>query len=91
VYWVILAWPACPSFFSVSSRGITTVSSCRMMLDVMYGIMPSANTDSCSSAPPENRLSRVKTPLVSVWVARKMHCLTFLYDTPGLGSVAPSR
>ena len=27
--------------------------------------MPSAKTDSCSSAPPENRLSRVKTPLVS--------------------------
>ena len=35
VYWVILAWPAWPSFFSVSRRGITTVSSCKMMLAVM--------------------------------------------------------
>jgi hypothetical protein len=35
VYWVILACPAWPSFFRDSSRGITTVSSCRMMLAVM--------------------------------------------------------
>ncbi len=35
VYWVIFAWPAWPSLRSVSSRGITTVSSWRMMLDVM--------------------------------------------------------
>jgi hypothetical protein len=27
VYWVIFAWPDWPSFFSASSRGITTVSS----------------------------------------------------------------
>ena len=45
VYWVIFAWPDWPSFFSVSSRGMTTVSSWRMMLAVMYGMMPSANTD----------------------------------------------
>ena len=36
-----------------------------MMLAVMYGMMPSAKTDSCSSAPPENRFSSVKTPLAS--------------------------
>ena len=35
VYWVIFVWPAWPSFFSASSRGITTTSSCRMMLAVM--------------------------------------------------------
>ena len=35
VYWVIFAWPAWPSCRSVSSRGITTASSCRMMLAVM--------------------------------------------------------
>ena len=35
VYWVIFACPAWPSFFRVSSRGMTTVSSCRMMLAVM--------------------------------------------------------
>ena len=32
---VILACPAWPSFRSVSSRGMTTASSCRMMLAVM--------------------------------------------------------
>ena len=35
VYWVILAWPLWPSWRSVSSRGITLTSSCRMMLAVM--------------------------------------------------------
>ena len=48
--------PDWPSFFSASRRGITTVSSCRMMLAVMYGMMPSAKMVSLSSAPPENRL-----------------------------------
>ena len=56
MYWVILVWPAWPSFFSASSRGITTTSSCRMMLAVMYGMIPSAKMVSWSSAPPENRL-----------------------------------
>ena len=35
VYWVIFAWPAWPSSFSASRRGITTVRSCKMMLAVM--------------------------------------------------------
>ena len=35
VYWVILAWPDCPSLRNCSRRGMTTVSSCRMMLEVM--------------------------------------------------------
>ncbi len=35
VYWVILACPAWPSWRSVSSRGMTTARSCRMMLAVM--------------------------------------------------------
>src|ERR1700744_981763 len=55
VYCVIFAWPAWPSFFRVSSRGMTTVSSCRMMLAVMYGMMPSANTDMYLSALPLSR------------------------------------
>ena len=58
VYWVIFAWPDWPSLRSCSRRGITTVSSCRMIDAVMYGMMPSAKTDSGSSAPPENRFSR---------------------------------
>ena len=57
MYWVIRCVPACPSFFSASSLGITTVSSWMMMDAVMYGMIVSANTDSCSSAPPEKRLS----------------------------------
>ena len=56
MYWVILATPDWPSFLRASSRGMTTVSSCRMMLAVMYGMIPSAKTVSLSSAPPENRL-----------------------------------
>ncbi len=59
MYWVILVCPAWPSFFSDSSRGMTTVSSCRMMLAVMYGMIPSAKIASWSSAPPENRLIRL--------------------------------
>src|SRR5258705_12550448 len=57
VYWVILAWPAWPSLRKVSSRGITTARSWRMMLAVIYGMMPRANTDSLSSAPPLNRFT----------------------------------
>ena len=57
VYWVILAWPAWPSWRSVSSRGITTASNWRMMLAVIYGMMPRANTDSLRSAPPLNRFT----------------------------------
>ena len=70
---------------------MTTVSNCRMMLAVMYGMMPSANTDSCSRAPPEKRFSRVNTPLFVPESMTLMHSLTLVYDTPGLGRVAPSR
>src|SRR6516225_2419450 len=69
VYWVILACPAWPSCFSVSSRGMTTVSSCRMMLAVMYGMMPSANTDRRSNAWPLSRLTMASTPAVELPVA----------------------
>src|SRR5215471_19484829 len=55
VYWVIFAWPAWPSCLRASSRGITTVSSCKMMLAVMYGIMPRANTDMYFNALPLSR------------------------------------
>ena len=58
MYCVSFAVPDWPSFFRASNRGITTVSSCTMMLAVMYGMIPSAKIDSCSSAPPLNRLIR---------------------------------
>ena len=57
MYCVSFASPAWPSSFSFSSRGITTPSSCTMIELVMYGMIPSANTESCSSAPPLNRLT----------------------------------
>ncbi len=71
-YWVILAWPDCPSWGL--KRGITTVSNWMMMLAVMYGMMPSAKTLSCSNAPPLNRLMRPYSELPStrvrqVWIA----------------------
>src|SRR6204780_5973998 len=63
VYWVIFAWPACPSFRSVSRRGITWVSSCTMMLAVMYGRMPTANTLRCSRELPLSRFKVANPPL----------------------------
>ena len=33
------------------------------MIDaVTYGMIPSAKSENCDSAPPENRLSRLKMP-----------------------------
>ena len=40
---------------------MTTVSSCRMIEALMYGMMPSAKIENCSSAPPENRFTRPST------------------------------
>src|SRR2546429_8650397 len=51
-------------------------------------MMPSANSDSCSSAPPLNRLSSWKTPC---WSTDLMHFCTLGYETPGDGRVAPTR
>ena len=56
VYCVIFFCPISPSFCKASRRGMTTVSSCMMIEDVMYGMMPSANTAICVSALPLNRL-----------------------------------
>ena len=47
---------------SVSSRGITTARSCRMMLAVMYGIIPSAKTVSLLMDPPLKRFPDVADP-----------------------------
>ncbi len=65
MYWLILAIPASPSFWSCSSRGTTTVMSWRMIEAVTYGMIPSAKIANCESAPPENRLSRPRT--VPLW------------------------
>ena len=46
-----------------------------MMVAVMYGMIPSAKTDSCSSAPPLNRLISWKA-LPPAAPASSMHCWT---------------
>src|SRR5215216_7489976 len=56
------AWPTSPSFESFSSDGDTTVSSCRMIEAVMYGMIPSANSAIRLSPPPENRLRKLRIP-----------------------------
>lgn len=53
--------------------------------------MPSAKTERDNSAPPEKRFSSEKTPLVAPLSMTSMHFCTLLNETPGLGSVAPSR
>ena len=92
MYWVIFASPACPSWRSVSRRGITTASSCRMMLAVMYGMMPSANTESRNSAPPLNRLTSWNRP---TWLPLLLtvfrQAFTAFSEIPGVGRAKPSR
>src|SRR5215475_8716456 len=54
-------------------------------------MMPSANTDSFSSAPPLKRLTRLYRSLVAPLLTILMQSLMFLVDTPGVGTVAPNR
>src|SRR6202453_549423 len=83
VYCVIFAWPDWPSFLSVSSRGMTTVSSWRMMLAVMYGIMPSANTDMYFSALPQSRSTICSVPARLLFEATFAQNATFFSLIPG--------
>ena len=91
MYCVIFAVPDAPSFFSASNRGMTTVSSCRMMLAVMYGMIPSAKIASCSSAPPENSWIIWYRPAASPEVAWARHWFTLTMFTFGVGMTEPSR
>ena len=52
MYCVIFCWPTSPSLESFSSVGTTTVSSCKMIDAVMYGMIPSANRAIRESPPP---------------------------------------
>src|SRR6185437_10412924 len=91
VYCVIFVWPAWPSFFRVSSRGMTTVRSCRMMLAVMYGMMPSANTDMYLSALPLSRSTICRVPARPELAAALEQIDTFASLMPGAGSDEPNR
>ena len=90
VYCVIFAWPDWPSFLSVSSRGMTTVSSCRMMLAVMYGMMPSANTDMYLSALPLSRSTICNVAASRSCSRRWRRYATFASLMPGAGSDEPN-
>ncbi len=54
VYCVIFRRPSSPSFDSRSRYGHTTVSSCRMIDELIYGMMPSAKIVICERLRPEN-------------------------------------
>ena len=88
MYCVIRAWPTSPSLESFSSEGTTTVSSCRMIDAVMYGMIPSAKTAIRPSPPPLKVFSRLRMPPPPncSWMSR-----TALMFTPGTGMCAPRR
>ena len=52
VHWLILRWPALPSLESFSSAGTTFTSSEKMMLALMYGMMPRLKSAACWIPPP---------------------------------------
>ena len=66
---------------------MTTVSSCRMIDAVTYGMIPSAKIEKRESAEPENRFSRPSSepplPLKKFWICCE--------STPGAGIHEPSR
>ena len=81
MYCVMRCWPTSPSFCSFSSEGTTTVSSCRMIDAVMYGMIPSANRAIRLSPPPENVFSSPRIEPPSNW----LDALTASMSMPGTG------
>jgi hypothetical protein len=57
-----------------------------MIEAVTYGMIPSANSENCDSAPPEKRLSRSKIPPV-----RERYWSIDSESTPGAGIHEPRR
>ena len=66
---------------------MTTVISWRMIDAVTYGMIPSAKSENCESAPPENRFSRPRT--LPPWPWKKSSIA--LESTPGAGIHEPRR
>src|SRR5690349_9612062 len=66
---------------------MTTVRSCRMMLALMYGMIPSAKIENRSSAPPENMFTSPKMLLRICW----KNCASACPSMPGVGIATPSR
>ncbi len=63
MYCVIRACPTSPSFWSFSSDGETTTSNCKMIDAVMYGMIPSANSEIRDRPPPVKVSRRFRTPV----------------------------
>ena len=89
MYWVIFLNPDSPSFCSFSRLGTTTVISCRMIDAVMYGMIPSANSERFESAPPEKMLSRPNRLFPPAPPPKKS--FSARVSTPGAGRYEPSR
>ena len=63
-----------------------------MMLAVMYGMMPSAKTESRNSAPPLNRLTSWNRPTwLPLWLTVFRQAFTAFSEIPGVGRAKPSR
>ena len=61
---------------------MTTVSNCKMIDALMYGMMPSAKMENCSSAPPENRLTIPNMVFFAAW----KKSASALPSIPGVGN-----
>src|SRR5260370_16053451 len=87
VYCVILRRPSSPSFCRRSRYGKTTVINCRMIDEVMYGMMPSAKIVNFRKLPP---LKRSKMPSIDPadWLNI---CSSTAALIPGVGMCAPMR
>ncbi len=57
------------------------------MATEMYGMMPSARTEKCSSAPPENRLTQPKSVPLVCWKSEA----SAWPSMPGVGTATPRR
>ena len=67
VYLVICAiffLPSSPSLDSLSSAGIATHKSCRIMDELIYGVTPMANMAPYSNPPPERSENAPKISLL---------------------------
>src|ERR1700731_903679 len=87
VYCVILRRPSSPSFCRRSRYGKTTVINCRMIDEVMYGMMPRAKIVSFRKLPPLKRSKMPRTDPAD-WVNI---CSSTAALIPGVGMCAPMR
>ena len=88
---MILAYPDWPSWRNRSREGTTAVSNCMMMVDVIYGITPRANTAHRARPPPVSMIANPTAPPPTVPICLLIHRFSAVGSTPGQGILAPSR